>query len=133
MNTNKTTKAHLCAEMLKGMIYGDEPKKEIIEFAKENNLVIVYGASDDLTEFRGAIDDEQGAYEGKKHFLDADHTEVLEEEALGEGAPYIDAIWSPKEMPDTSFLIMSNLPCVHFDIMEDDELYCRGAVVDLNK
>ena len=38
--------------------------KEEIGIAKENGFVIVYGESDDLIEFRGAIDDEGGCFDG---------------------------------------------------------------------
>lgn len=49
---------------LAGAEYGLRDKKEEIEIAKKNGLVIVYGASDDLIEFRGAIDDEDDVYGG---------------------------------------------------------------------
>ena len=38
-----------------------ETEKQI---AKDSGLVIVYGASDDLMEFEGAIEDEIGCYDG---------------------------------------------------------------------
>ena len=40
--------------------------KEEISTARENGFVIVYGCSDDLMEFRGAIDDEGGCFDGGK-------------------------------------------------------------------
>lgn len=39
----------------------EEISKTDEQEAKKNNLVVVFGASDDLIEFRGAINDEQGA------------------------------------------------------------------------
>lgn len=52
------------AKRLNMLPYRSEAKKEIVEFAKENGIVIVYGASDDLMELDGAIYDEFGCYEG---------------------------------------------------------------------
>lgn len=43
-------------------------KAEELE-AEQNGLVVVYGFSDDLVEFRGAIDDEVGCYNGGKILL----------------------------------------------------------------
>ena len=48
------------AKRLNMLPYRSEAKKEIVEFAKENGIVIVYGASDDLMELDGAIYDENG-------------------------------------------------------------------------
>ena len=44
---------------------------ELREVAKGAGLVIVYGASDDLMEFDGAIYDEIGAYGGTEVWVDA--------------------------------------------------------------
>ena len=47
------------AEKLNGIAYGDS-FDDVKQEAKESGLVIVYGASDDLMEFDGAIYDEGG-------------------------------------------------------------------------
>ena len=86
------------AALLNGRQYLDELTKDEEAIAKDNNLVICFGQSDDLLEFRGAIDDELNAYNG---------AEVYINKAEGvKGSP--------------------------FDIMEDDDLYCRGIVFTLN-
>jgi hypothetical protein len=46
------------AEKLNGVQYGDETNMDVEREARESGLVIVFGASDDLVEFRGAINDE---------------------------------------------------------------------------
>ena len=40
--------------------------------AKQNNLLVLFGASDDLLEMRGAIRDEVGAYDGGEYALALD-------------------------------------------------------------
>ena len=57
------------AKELNGLEYPFRPTKEIIKKATENNLVIVFGASDDLMEFIGAITDEVGVYEGDTAYI----------------------------------------------------------------
>ena len=46
------------------MGYANGIPKKLIAEAKENNLVIISGGSDDLVELRGAIYDESGAWDG---------------------------------------------------------------------
>ena len=58
----------------------------VIQSAKENNFVIVFGASDDLVEFRGAIDDEEGAYNGR--VIDITNTGLPKNECDDEHCPY---------------------------------------------
>jgi len=58
------------AEMLNGREIGEEITLEETKIAKENNLVVVFGASDDLMEFKGAINEEIDCYEGTTIYLD---------------------------------------------------------------
>ena len=57
------------AEKLNGMEYRTDIPKELIEQAKENGLVVVYGYSDDLIEFEGAFYDEGSCYKGGKFLI----------------------------------------------------------------
>ena len=57
------------AEMLSGREYGMEITKEEERQAAAAKLVVVYGYSDDNVEFRGAIDEEIGAYEEATIYL----------------------------------------------------------------
>lgn len=52
------------ANQLNGCQYREEGNRELFKAMEEAGLVAVFGASDDLVEFRGAINDEVGAYEG---------------------------------------------------------------------
>lgn len=126
------------AALLNGRQYTQEITKAECELAKANNLVVVFGASDDLLEFCGAIEDEIGAYEGAEVFIYKsrlmDSEESLSDRRVFEkyGIPFqafkIESIWCPDNLK-TSWLISSDIPGAYpFDIFEDDELYCRGLV-----
>ncbi len=54
------TKEELAAR-INGRAYRDEITPEEEKLAKENSLVVIFGASDDLIELRGAINEEIGA------------------------------------------------------------------------
>lgn len=60
------------AILINGREYGFTLTKEEEKLAEENNLVVVYGASDDLMEFRGAINDELEAWAGTTARLNKD-------------------------------------------------------------
>ena len=74
------------AEMIDGMEYGYEIRWDIIKYAKENGVVIIFGASDDLMEFRGAIHDEVGGFEGATVWIDQDG--ILQNECDNADCPY---------------------------------------------
>jgi len=125
------------AEMLSGLEYPDEPSKEIIELAKANNIVIVFGSSDDLMEFRGAVDDEIGAWEGTNVFINKNGIfEECECEckcsiAEKEKCSQIYAIWTDSKR-DCSWSYETDIPHAEFTIMEDDDVYCYGIVFSLD-
>ena len=110
----KVTKEQL-AERLNGRQYGREITREEEKLAKESGLVVVFGASDDLCEMRGAIDDEFGCYDGG---------EIECEEYPGK----LLALWMPT---GSDWGYETDLPHADFNIYEDDMLYCVGMVVDL--
>ena len=68
----KTMTKEQLAELLNGNEYRDEMTKEQEQAAKQNNLLVLFGASDDLLEMRGAIRDEVGAYDGGEYALALD-------------------------------------------------------------
>jgi hypothetical protein len=123
------------ANMLDGREYGEEiiPGEE--KNAKALGLVIVFGASDDLAEFRGAINDEASVWDGGEVFLDKHGLfEGCEEDckyskAAKEKCKVIEAIWCGE--PDYSWTYKTDIPHATFDIMEDGEKYCRGIVFEL--
>lgn len=127
------------AEQLNGNEYREEGSDKLWADCKRHGIVVVFGASDDLMEFRGAIYDEAGAYNGTKVKL-TDKGLCTSECGEGEDCPYfkaslkgarvIQAIFSPKN-PDCTFIYKTDIPHATFDIMEDGELYCRGIVFRL--
>ena len=129
------------AMLLNGREYGKELTQDEEKIAKENNYVVVFGASDDLLEFRGAINDEIGAYEGTTVFIDVDEKIILPNKddewfckKCFDRATKIKIVskWCPKNL-DTSWLITTDTSFESFDIMEDGNLYCRGIVFSMNR
>ena len=139
----KMTKEQLAA-MINGREIGEEITVEIEALAKESRLVIVFGYSDDGTEFRGAMHDEKGG--GSEYgpmTLSIIGDELLSQEELEQAEKTLNRLnmtmpppiqvtshWCPEEL-DTSWLITANVPYASFDIFEDGELYCRGCVFAL--
>ena len=118
------------AEKLNGRQYRNELTKELETYAKENGIVIVFGASDDLMEFEGDIYDEFGCYGGGNFAID-DNGNVYGEEYGVMPADryyhYISAIWCPKGTK-YSWGYETDIPHETFTIMEDNEPYCKGIV-----
>lgn len=115
------------ANLINGRQYRNELTKEESELAKELGFFIFYGASDDLLEVRGLEEDEYGAWEGCTVYINPDKTitKVPEDPR----SVKIQAHWSPEDI-DTSWVITASCESSQFDINEDDELYCRGIVID---
>lgn len=120
--------------------YGEETTPEIEKVAKDAGLVIVFGASDDLMEFRGAINEEVGAYGGHMVLLcpigllvndcksdECPHFTPIAERAVRVGAT-IEAKWDTEGF---SWVYETPIPHAAFRIVEDGENYCRGIVFRL--
>jgi len=133
------------AAMLNGREYRNEITKDEAAQAKAAGLVVVYGASDDLMEFAGALYDEVGVYGGgmalvdAKDVLDRDQIEDDDDEAIAEfvarskTAQSIEALWndSVSDASVPAWTYMTDIPHATFDVMDDGELYCRGIVFAL--
>ena len=118
------------AERLNGREYRNELTGLDTDQAKENNLVIVYGASDDLMEFEGAISEEFGteAYFDKEgNQLERCDDDCMHSQRAFEKANKIEADYT-----NEGWRYKTEIPHATFDIMEDGELYCRGIVFSLN-
>ncbi len=125
------------ANQLNGRERGNEITPEIEKIAKDNNLVIVYGYSDDLMEFAGAINDEIGCYNGGTAYLT--DKGLLQNECDDEDCPYfkkelesakkIEAIWN-----DTgySWIYETDITHTKFTINEDGLPYCEGIIFYLS-
>lgn len=105
---------------------------------ESSGLVVCYGASDDLLEFCGAIDDEVGAWEGTTVHVDS--LGLLKSECReGADCPYfqktlenaatITAVWGPEGIEgDPSWLVKTAIPHEQFKIMEDGAVFGIGIV-----
>lgn len=134
------------AQKLNESEYPLEISMELTTAAKQNRLVIVYGASDDLMEFEGAIYDEVGAYEGTKVRIDSEGLvpdfeqiemdqrnskdklrEYFQREHSGKE---IEALWCKE--PGYSWTFRTEIPHEVFEVIEDGDPYCRGIVFSLD-
>lgn len=123
-------------ELLDGGEYGDEISVHDVKYAKDNGAVIVFGASDDSVEFRGAIDDEAGCYgTGTICFNRSGElrSECSEDdcpyfEAIRQKASKIKAIWGAEGY---SWTYETDIPHETFEILERGIKYCRGIVFNI--
>lgn len=111
--------------------------------AKDAGLVVVYGASDDLMELRGAIDDEFSAYGGTVAKVDKDGIfpdwDTMDDANEGETEKWferkkrnpktIEQLWCKEE--GYSWTFKTDIPHSEFEILEDGGHYCRGIVFAL--
>lgn len=124
------------AKVLDGAEYGDECTRDFAAMLKANGLVAVFGASDDLMEFRGAINDEIGCYNGGTAYLSKDG--LLENDCVAETCPHfaraqdaattIEALW---DVDGFSWKYSTVIPHFKFTVTEDGENYCEGIVFAL--
>lgn len=123
--------------MLTGREIGDEITPQECKLAAEKGLLVIFGASDDLIEFRGLFDDEDGCCGGTVRFT---RTWILPEHSDCECqfcgykeaiklANEIEAIWSEDGY---SWQYKTSIPHATFEIVEGDEKYCRGIVISVN-
>lgn len=129
------------AEILNNCEYREEISTELQKIAKNNNLVVVFGASDDLMELRGAIDDEfdnevyilnkkaMNIHRGFRDFEDQiNFLQIYTNEKIYK----IQAIWNDDIM-DISWTYETDIPHSKFNVLEDDDIYCEGIVFSLDE
>lgn len=131
-------KAEEFAKLFNGREYGEELSKQDEAQLKAHGMVAVFGYSDDNVEFKGAIDDEIGAYGGalihftkKGHFVNDEHRQRIEELEcdleikIDIPVNEIDAHFYP-------WKFNTDIPHATFDIMDDGELFCKGIVFSIS-
>lgn len=122
------------AQALDGNQYREEGSRELFQRMKEAGLVAVFGASDDLTEFRGAIADEAGSstvYLDKNGIIQSECDEGPDcpyFKRLLKNAATIKPVWS---RGDFAWQYETTIPHSTFIIYEDDDKYCKGIVFAL--
>lgn len=132
-------KAKEFAKTLTDRNYGFELTKEEEQYAKDNNLVVVFGRSDDCLEIRGAIDDELGmdAHFTKDGLLEYDDDFGSMEEMInfiqGHVPEFkvfkIEGTFEDREFP---WMFETKIDHATFEIYEDGEKSCLGLVFTLD-
>lgn len=125
------------AGKINGRQYRKEVTPEILKELKDNGLVAVFGASDDLCKFRGAFNDETSAWDGTTHYWNGEkflnHIDNDDEASnlSKKNCFFIDQVWCPDGKKSWGF--ETNIPNAEkFIIMEDDEQYGEGLVFEFN-
>lgn len=138
----------MTAKDLAKLLDGREYRSEITDLeliaATQSGLVVVFGVSDDLVRFKGAIADELGAYERGKVLITKD--KVFDSELIESAKSDIDntvvdmfqikphksieVVWNNHSGP--CWFYKTDIPHETFMIHEDGELYCEGIVFSVN-
>ena len=105
-------------------------RKDLFAELKAAGLVAVFGASDDLIEFRGAIRDEDDVCNGGTVHINAQG--VVRNECDNDDCPNfppaltgtktIEAIWCP-ENQDVSWIYKTDIPHETFKVMDGNEVW----------
>lgn len=126
------------AALLDGNQYGAEITKSQEILAADNDLVVVFGYSDDNAELRGRIDDEVGAYDGCNFLVtrsgvlrrpDCDCDECKYFREAKKEASAIRAVWH--DTGEASWTFETQIPHETFRIYEGEELFCIGIVFSI--
>ncbi len=121
------------AEKLDGREYGVELTLEESEELKALGLVVVFGRSDDLSEFRGAIDDEIDSLDGNDIYVKADGTIANNNEStfdhfVPDNNPEFALIVARWICDGYSWVYETDIPHESFEIFDDKEPYCKGII-----
>lgn len=132
------------AQRLDGTDYDIGIPKKAVDAAIENGLVIVYGLSDDLIEFDGAIHDEANVCDGDIVKFDCEGVipqwDTLEKEIEQEVRDYFKRVDNTevseilvKESHGKYFWSYdTDIPHATFEILEDGEPHCLGIIFNIN-
>ena len=123
------------AEKIDGREYGSElTRLEEMEL-KELGLVVVFGASDDLCEFNGAIDDEVGCFGGEDIYINAEgliaNNMDMFDSFIPKNSPDFALIKACWDCDGYSWAYETDIPHESFEIFEDGDPYCRGIVFSI--
>lgn len=130
------------AGVLSGREYENEITRSMCLQAKEAGLVVVFGFSDYLMEFRGAFRDEMTANHGDDVFIDSEGVlpeweEIESADAMRlyqkrkEKAKAIKPMWS-HEQGEPSWSYQTEIQHHCFDVFDCGDLFCRGIVFSVS-
>lgn len=131
------------AKLINGREYPFQLTKEEQQIAKQNNLLVVCGSSDDIVEFYGVFNDEY--YVGHNSVCHVNDDGVIQDwESIDHNneeiaRKYFQRIDGPKIKivylwgeNNASWSYEIEVEHYTFNIIEDDEIYCIGAVIDMS-
>lgn len=135
------------AKLLDGRASGNEMSHAEAAAAKADNLLVVFGYSDDNMELRGFVSDEVGCYGGGSCTVDRRglrtpwpigdplHEDEAREYFAREGLPSIEirAFWHDERRGPVWTYGNSAAVFGEFTITEDGEPWCRGVVIDCSE
>jgi hypothetical protein len=133
-------------EKLDKISYNDiEKQKEIFELAKQNNILIIYGSSDDLIELRGIVYDESGiVYNGYDFNLLEDNEDFNSDKNANEILKEIGCVAYSYGFAKNDFIqkdrcdnydipwcydINEKFKNLDFNLLEDNEIFCIGKII----
>lgn len=115
--------------------YGFLLTAEAASEAQEQGLVIVFGESDDLCIFRGAIQADAYCDNGDDIYVSADKVIANKERPnvfIPEDNPNYALISAQWCKGDYSWSYETEIPHETFEVYDDDEKYCLGIVFSIN-
>jgi len=122
------------AKQLDGRECGNEITNEEIAIAEKSGLVVMFGASDYLMEFRGAINDEVGAYDSCPIYFS--HDGIFD--SNGNDCNCYCRYYREAEKACKEIIIHwptwtyeTDIPHETFSVLEDGELYGFGIVFEM--
>lgn len=128
--------------ILDGVSYEDMLNRRFYDSITSSGLVVAYGASDDLFEFEGKIEDEFGAYNGCQilirdgNIIDPTQYENCETQSCPFYKNEIDrckpivARWHDSGNP--CWTVETDIPHEIFNIYDDGEVFSVGIVFDID-
>lgn len=130
------------AEILNGRPYREEITKEQAEVAKECGLVVIFWCSDDLVEFRWAIDDEIWAWDHTKFRIDKDKNIMWDWDFDEIESDVVRKVFDKHYENSALFIadfdqdwyswtISTKIPHETFEIEDDWEKYCKWIVFNI--
>lgn len=124
------------AEKLGGREYGSELTEIEEKELEALGLVVVFGASDDLCEFRGAMDDEVGCFDGEDIYVNAEgliaNNMDMFDDFVPENSPEFVLIKMCWDLRGYSWICETDIPHESFDILDDGNPYCRGIIFSVD-
>lgn len=118
-----------CATQLNSMAYRDEIPDALQKAMEDAGMVVVMGYSDDLMVMHGIVTEE---FPATPHVILSDRS--IREEAEGEYdlrqvVGRITPVFG--ERPEADWVFETDISSEEFDVLEGDQVFCRGLVFDL--